>query len=136
MVGTNASIEAAATCKPPKGSLSAQQRVFNQYQATYNNDRPHEALEDTPPASHYTQSDTVYSGKEIEFAYPSHYEVRKVRTEGHIKWKQRHIYVANLLAGEHIGLEPIDDGCWTVYLSTLKLGLFDERQKRIIRPGS
>ncbi|MFT4918386.1 MAG: putative transposase, partial [Zhongshania aliphaticivorans] len=67
--------------------------------------------------------------------YPDHYVIRKVRSDGNMKWKQLPIYVANLLAGEYIGLEPIDDGCWMTYISTLKLGILDERQKRIIRPG-
>lgn len=125
----------AAVCKPSKGNLSAQQRAFNQYQSSYNQLRPHEALNDTPPADHYKPSTRIYTGKEIEFEYPGHYEIRKVRADGNMKWKQVPIYVANLLAGEHIGLEPIDDGCWMAYLSTLKLGILDERQKQITRPG-
>ena len=125
----------AAVCKPPKGDLSAQQRAFNHYQFSYNNYRPHEALNDTPPAQHYTRSPRIYTGEEQEFHYPDHYVIRKVRSDGNMKWKQLPIYVANLLAGEYIGLEPIDDGCWMAYVSTLKLGILDERQKRIIRPG-
>ncbi len=125
----------AAVCKPPKGDLSAQQRAFNHYQFSYNNYRPHEALNDTPPAQHYTRSPRIYTGEEQEFHYPDHYVIRKVRSDGNMKWKQLPIYVANLLAGEYIGLEPIDDGCWMTYISTLKLGILDERQKRIIRPG-
>ncbi|WP_414728737.1 DDE-type integrase/transposase/recombinase [Zhongshania aliphaticivorans] len=125
----------AAVCKPPKGDLSAQQRAFNHYQFSYNNYRPHEALNDTPPAQHYTRSPRIYTGEEQEFHYPDHYVIRKVRSDGNMKWKQLPIYIANLLAGEYIGLEPIDEGCWMTYISTLKLGILDERQKRIIRPG-
>lgn len=125
----------AAVCKPPKGNLSAQQRAFNHYKFNYNQYRPHESLNDTPPVDHYKKSKRIYTGKEIEFEYPDHYAIRKVRTDGNMKWKQLPIYVANLLAGEHVGLEPINEGCWMVYLSTLKLCILDERQKRIIRPG-
>ena len=125
----------AAVCKPPKGDLSAQQRAFNHYQFSYNNYRPHEALNDTPPAQHYTGSPRIYTGEVQEFHYPDHYVIRKVRSDGNMKWKQLPVYVANLLSGEYIGLEPIDDGCWMAYISTLKLGILDERQKRIIRPG-
>jgi len=125
----------AAVCHPPKGNLSAQQRAFNRYQCEYNQDRPHEALADTPPGWHYTPSSREYSGKTIEFCYPDTFAIRKVRADGNIKWKQAPIYVANLLVGEHIGLEPIDNGCWMVYLSTLKLGILDERINKIIRPG-
>lgn len=125
----------AAVCAPPKGNLSAQQRAFNRYQFEYNQYRPHESLNDTPPALHYTPSARTYTGKESDFKYPDNYEVRKVRADGNIKWHRAPIYVANLLAGEFIGFEQIDDSCWMVYLSTVKLGILDERQKKIIRPG-
>ena len=121
---------------PPKGNLSAQQRAFNKYRHSYNNYRPHEALNDAPPISRYQKSLRSYTGHEIEFVYPDHFEIRKVRADGNMKWKQQLLYVANLLAGEHIGLEPVEEGRWMVYLSTLKLGVLDEQEKRIIRPGS
>ena len=125
----------AAVCAPPKGNLSAQQRAFNRYRLEYNQYRPHEALDDATPSSYYAQSPRRYTGQVHEFDYPSHFDTRKVRADGNIKWHQVPIYVANLLAGEYIGLEPIDDGCWMVYLSNMKLGILDERNKKIIRPG-
>ena len=88
---------------PPKGNLSAQQRAFNKYRHSYNNYRPHEALNDAPPISRYQKSLRSYTGQEIEFVYPDHFEIRKVRADGNMKWKQQLLYVANLLAGEHIG---------------------------------
>ena len=125
----------AAVCNPPKANLSAQQRAFNAYQLSYNQYRPHEALNDKPPANYYRPSTRLYAGQEIEFEYPDHYVIRKVRSDGNMRWKQAYVYVANLLAGEHVGLEPLDGDCWTVYLSGLKLGMLDGREKRIIRLG-
>src|SRR3954452_24098243 len=43
----------AETARPPAGSLSAQQRVFNRWREEYNEERPHEALEQEVPASRY-----------------------------------------------------------------------------------
>ena len=108
---------------------------FNRYSIEYNQYRPHEALDDATPSSCYAQSPRRYTGQVYEFDYPSHFDTRKVRADGNIKWHQVPIYVANLLAGEYIGLEPIDDRCWMVYLSNMKLGILDERNKKIIRPG-
>lgn len=125
----------AAVCNPSKGNMSAQQRAFNQYQHSYNQLRPHESLGDQPPASVYIKSQRTYTGEQKGFTYPDNFEVRKVRLNGDIKWHQKTIYVANLLAGEHVGLEEIDDCCWVVYLSTIKLGILDTINGKIIRPG-
>lgn len=125
----------AAVCNPPKANLLAQQQAFNEYKESYNHYRPHEALNNQPPSHYYQPSTRAYTGKEIEFEYPDDYVIRKIRSDGNMKWKQAPVYVANLLAGEYVGLEPLDGDCWMVYLSGLKLGMLDEREKRIIRPG-
>jgi len=40
------------TTKPPAPSMKTQQRRFEVFQHTYNHERPHEALQQTTPASH------------------------------------------------------------------------------------
>ena len=44
------------TTRPPAGSLAAQQRKFNAFVEEFNNERPHEALGQQTPASHYQSS--------------------------------------------------------------------------------
>ena len=39
--------------------------------------------------------------------------------------------VSQVLGGEYIGLEEIDDGEWNVYFGRMKLGRFHERLNRI-----
>jgi hypothetical protein len=39
--------------------------------------------------------------------------------------------VSNVLIGEHIGLEKVDDGQWDVYPACCSLGRVDERFMRI-----
>ena len=39
--------------------------------------------------------------------------------------------MTHTLAGEYVGLEEVDDGCWDVYVGPLKLGRLDERILRI-----
>ena len=46
--------------------------------------------------------------------------------------ERRWVHVSHILGGQHVGLEPIDDGLWDVSSGSLTLGRFDERQLRII----
>ena len=40
-------------------------------------------------------------------------------------------FVSQSLAGETIGLEPVDDGIWSVVFMNTLLGRFDERKRKI-----
>jgi hypothetical protein len=36
-------------------------------------------------------------------------------------------YLANAMVDQHVGLEEIDDGLWTIHFNTLLLATVDER---------
>ncbi len=46
----------AETTHPPRANLPSQQRRFNEFREEYNHERPHEALDQDTPASHYQPS--------------------------------------------------------------------------------
>ena len=48
-----------------------------------------------------------------------------------MKFKSRMQFVSQALAGQLIGLEPVDDGIWSVVFTNTLLGRFDERKHRI-----
>jgi hypothetical protein len=106
--------------------LSAQQRHFNVFRHTFNEIRPHEALDDETPASVYVPSVQPYPETLPPLAYPDHFEVRKVSSNGGIRWHSRWINISSVLASELIGLEPIGPNLWQVYFGPLTLGWFDE----------
>jgi putative transposase len=112
--------------RPPRANLSAQQRHFNLFRQTFNNVRPHEALDDETPASVYTASATPYPETLPPLLYPDHFEVRKVSSNGGIRWHSRWVNISSVLASELIGLEPIGPNLWQVYFGPLTLGWFDE----------
>jgi len=68
--------------RPPAANLNLQQRVFNQFQVTYNDLRPHEALEDNTPASRWTPSPRPFAERIAPPEYPGHFEVRRVSNAG------------------------------------------------------
>lgn len=123
-------LKAEAT-RPPSGNLQAQQVRFNRFRHEYNDDRPHEALNQDTPASHYRPSGRALPRQLAPLEYPGHFEVRLVSRNSGIRWKKRWVCVTHTLAGEYVGLEEVGDGLWDVYFGPLKLGRLDERRRQI-----
>ena len=44
-----------------------------------------------------------------------------------IRFRDHLLFIANALKQHHIGLEETDAGVWSIYLSTVLLARFDER---------
>jgi len=112
-------------------NLHAQQRAFERFRREYNNERPHQALKGQTPHMHYTVSARSYPKRLPEFIYPSVFEQRRVMPSGCIGWIGHKWYVAGILAGETVGLYPIDDGIWRVHVGPLAVGLLNARATRI-----
>ncbi len=117
----------AETTRPSAGDLKGQQKKFNTFIKEFNNERPHEALNDDTPASKYRRSSRDIPSKLAKIEYPVHYEARLVSKNGGIRWNHVRVPVSHILGGEHVGLEEIDDGIWEVYYGPVWLGRFDER---------
>jgi transposase InsO family protein len=115
------------TARPPAASLRAQQRRFDRFQRIYNEERPHEALGDKTPASVYRPSPRAYRGRLQAPHYPDGHQVRRVRSNGDIKWRGRTIFISGVLAGEPLGLEERNNGQWAVAFGPLELGILDHK---------
>jgi putative transposase len=120
-----------ATARPPAPTRRSQQQRFDLFRDEYNAIRPHEALADATPASLYSSSPRPYPSRLPAIEYPAHFEVRLVSANGGIRWLNDWVNVSHVLAGEHVGLEEIDDGEWDLYFSRMKLGRFHERLRRV-----
>jgi len=119
-----------AAAQPPAPNAAAQQRRFDVFRRHYNTERPHEALAQRTPANSYTPSPRPYPKRLPELTYPSYIHPHRVCDSGLIYWNAWRIYVGYLLAGEHIGVEPVGDGVWNVHFGPVCLGGFDERKAR------
>jgi transposase InsO family protein len=124
-------LKAEATI-PPAGNRSAQQRRFNAFRHDFNEVRPHEAHGQRPPASVYEPSPRPMPSKLQPPKYPAHFEVRKVSTNGGIRWHTECVNVSHLLGGESIGLEEIADDVWSVYFGPVALGWLHVRRGVIL----
>jgi len=121
----------ASVTRPARASLSAQQRAMNHFRSEYNVIRPHEGIGLETPASLYRPSPRAMPDRLPAIEYPAHLEERLVSENGGIRWNSRWVCVSHVLAGEIVGLEPIDDGMWDVYFGPINLGRFDQRTMRI-----
>jgi transposase InsO family protein len=122
-----------AAIKPPEFNLQAQQKRFDTFIREYNEQRPHQALNGQRPKELHKPSMKKMPSKMPEICYPDNFKIRKVRTSGEIQWYGKKYSLTQLLHGEPIGLEEIDDGRAIVHFASLKLGLIDARKDRIDR---
>jgi len=125
----------AAAINPPKANLSAQQRAFNRFYQDFNYERPHQALDDQRPGDWIVPLDRHFPDAVPEVVYPDAYTMRRVHTDGSIKWRGENIYLGSVLIRESVGLEPIDNDQCQLYFGKLIIGILDERLGRIIRPS-
>lgn len=112
---------------PPRKSINEQQRAFDRFQSVYNNERPHEALGQKPPATAYRRSSREYPMKLAEIEYPQSFSTRQVKENGCFKWQNEEIYLSGTVAGELIGLKEIDNGIWKIYFSFYPMGVLDDK---------
>ena len=123
-------LKADAT-KPPGADLSVQQRMFKRFRNTYNDIRPHEALDDETPASRWGPSSRPLPETLSPPEYPGHIEVRRVSNAGTFRLHSKQRFLSQALAGQHIGLEQINDGIWNILFYNTLLGRFDEPKNNI-----
>jgi transposase InsO family protein len=116
-------------------SLAAQQRDLDWFQQHYNEQRPHEALAGVPPARRYRPSPRAYPKHVRAPEYDSGIEVRRVRSNGYIKWHGKLVFVSEALIGEPIGLRQIDEARWQLLFCRMPLGVLNERMSMVERLG-
>ena len=113
--------------RPPRATLALQQRAFTAFRRLYNEERPHQALADQPPATLYRPSPRAYPAVLPPIEYPGHFIVKRVTNAGTIRFKKRLVFIANALKQHLIGLEEVADGIWSIYFCRVLLGRIDER---------
>ena len=121
----------AETTRPPAATASAQQRRFARFCREYNDVRPHESLGDRPPATFYEPSPRPLPARLPALEYAGHLEVRRVSTCGAMSWRGAAVFLTEVLAGEYVALEEVDDGVWTLYLGAIPLARFHERTRQL-----
>jgi transposase InsO family protein len=115
------------TSRPPAADAGDQQARFDAFRRHYNEERPHEALGQRPPAELYTPSLRTMPERLEDPWYDAEHEVRRVRASGDIKWRGDFAFVSEALIGELVGLTELDTGGHVVRFCGHDLGILDRR---------
>ncbi len=110
-----------------------QQRELDRFRHDFNQVRPHEALGMQTPAAVYETSPRPYPARIPEMEYPDGMLVRTVKNHGGFGWKKHDVFLTEVLRGERVGLQPVDDQLYTVYFAHVPLALFDTRTRKTYR---
>jgi putative transposase len=124
--------EVAATAAADR---AREQRRAERWRRLYNERRPHAALGQRYPAARYAPSRRAYPGALPPLRYAKGWSVRWVRPKGEIKWAGRLRYVGRAFARERVGLRPLEEGVWAVYLGSLLIGELHAKDTAGMRPA-
>ena len=115
----------ADTSSPAAATAGEQQMRFDGFRQHYNHERPHEALGQTTPASHWLAPERRRPARLAEPWYDANHQVRRVRPTGEIKWQGQHLFIGQALAGEPVGLAELESGGHIVRFYNRDLGVID-----------
>jgi transposase InsO family protein len=115
------------TSVPPAANAPEQQARFDVFRQHYNEERPHEVHDQTPPAEVYTPSQRAMPDREEDPWYDADHQVRRVRKTGEIRWKNEFVFISEALAAESIGIAELETGDHVVRFCDLDIGLIDRR---------
>ncbi len=63
--------------------------------------------------------------------YGSGFQVRRIQKHGQFGWKHQRIFLSETLAGEAVGLTPIDDRYYTIYFAAFPVARLDSHKLHV-----
>ena len=120
------------TARPAGQNALQQQAKFDDFIETFNNERPHEALDMKTPVEIYSPSQRPYIGLP-DLSYPFHDKVLHVTSCGRVCMYKKKINLSQSLAGQAVGLKEVDHGLWLVSFMDYDLGYVD-LEERTLQP--
>jgi hypothetical protein len=122
----------AETTKPSSQNPRAQQRRTDRWVYIYDRIRPHEALGQRPPGDVYRPRPQAVRKQRLRYA--RHWELRRVRSNGQIRWRGRLRFVGEAFVGYKVGLNTRGDKN-KVYFGDLLIGEVWESDVGAMRPA-
>lgn len=120
------------TTRPAAPNVIAQQLAFDRFRADYNNVRPHEALGQSAPIAHYSNSPRSMPERPKSPEYPDGMKVLKVGARGTVKpLNQTKVLLAKSLAGEPIGMLESGEGEYQIFYGNVMLATVSLRDDKV-----
>lgn len=104
------------------GGIAANQVVIDAWVEEYNSVRPNEAIGMRTPDEVFSPSERKYIGDFDEIEYPIGFLSRKVLRSGEIVFNGIRISLGYSLRGWNVGLKPLGDNTYDVFLADFLLG--------------
>jgi putative transposase len=118
------------TTRPAAANFLEQQGKFDGFLETFNNERPHQALDMKYPGEIYAPSSRQYQGLP-DLEYPFHDKTVTVTTCGRICMGRRKINLSQVFSGQKVGIKQTEDKIWLVSFMNYDLGYFDHETGRL-----
>jgi putative transposase len=122
------------TTVPVARTRRGQQRRTSLWLADYNRVRPHEGLGQKRPVQLYHRSRRRYPESLVELKYAAGWAVRRVRSNGQIKWHGRMRFIGETFVGQNLGLRVLRTGVQAVNFGPLLIGHLYESDVGGMRP--
>jgi len=114
----------------PGANVVEQQRIFDVHRHEYNDRRPHEALEMTPPAKHYEPSSRAYPRELVVPSYGDDFKVRWTGNTGYFSWRAQPVLVHHSVDRQPIGIRRTGETTHEVWYGPVLLGLLDDKDDK------
>jgi len=122
-----------ATLQPPERNPLRQQEAFDRFQQEFNQERPHEALDDRTPASCYAPSSRPMPRRVPELEYGDDTVVRRISQQGSLRMKGERTFISEIFAYEWMGLRALNERYFEVLYGPLTVGFLDGFRHRFHR---
>ena len=123
----------AAVLKPPAPNLAQQQMAFERFRQEFNTIRPHEGLGMAVPAERYGPSPRPYPARLPAIEYPTGLQLRRVHSNGCIKWQGRSVFLSEALIDEWVALREVETDVWELRFGQYPLGRLGPGSSRVQR---
>jgi len=120
------------TAIQPARNNAGQQVLFDEFRRMFNEERPHEALDQDRPASRHRPSPRAFPKRVPVIEYEPHFQTQVVDSRGRMSWQGERLYFSDAFANERIGFERIDYSTWRVHYASFVIGRFGDAHKLLI----
>jgi len=125
----------AEVASPPAATPRGQQWRTSRWIIYYNEERPHQALNQQVPADWYRRSRQRYRGALPQLTYPRGYLARRVTSRGTIFFQGRRRMIGRAFTGQNVGLKLASAGAHEVYFDHYLIGLLVDADLGGLRPA-
>ncbi len=122
-----------ATLRPPAPTVKEQQQRFDTFRQHYNHERPHQSLNQQPPAQHYEPSPRPLPARRPPIEYLDDCETYLVYDKGSFRWRGHLLHLTGVLGGEYIAILPgPTDRYLAIYFGHVPIAYIDTKYTRVI----